>query len=94
MLPTSPSLSTLLIVDTYHHIGNRSQYFKKLKSSLRPTGQLAIVDFKTTSPNGPPLQYRIPPETVTEELDAAGYTLIETLQFLPRQYYLVFRKRD
>ena len=87
-------VDVVLIVDTYHHIGNRTQYFNKLKSSLRPTGRLAIVDFKTTSPSGPPLQYRIPPETVTEELDAAGYTLIETLQFLPRQYYLVFRKRD
>ena len=34
------------------------------------------------------------PERVTEELNAAGYALMETLQFLPRQYYLVFRKRD
>jgi len=87
-------VDVILMVDTYHHIANRAQYFNKLKSSLRPTGRLAIVDFKTTSPSGPPLQYRIPPETVTEELDAAGYLLIETLQFLPRQYYLVFRKHD
>ena len=35
-----------LVVDTYHHIGNRTQYFAKLKSSLRPAGRLVIVDFK------------------------------------------------
>ena len=35
-----------LVVDTYHHIGNRREYFAKLKSSLRPEGRLAIVDFK------------------------------------------------
>ncbi len=87
-------VDVVLVVDTYHHIGNRTQYFAKLKSSLRPTGRLAIVDFKADSPSGPPVQYRISPETVTEELDAAGYSLMETLQFLPRQYYLVFRKRD
>src|SRR5208282_5442355 len=63
-------------------------------NSLRPTGRLAIVDFKADSPNGPPTQYRISPERVTEELNAAGYSLTETLQFLPRQYYLVFRNRD
>ena len=87
-------VDVVLVVDTYHHIGNRPQYFAKLKSSLRPAGRLAIVDFKADSPSGPPAQYRISPETVTEELNAAGYSLMETLQFLPRQYYLVFRKRD
>jgi SAM-dependent methyltransferase len=90
----SEPVDVVLVVDTYHHIGNRTQYFAKLKSSLRPTGRLAIVDFKEDSPNGPPAQYRISPERVTEELNAAGYSLTETLQFLPRQYYLVFRKRD
>jgi SAM-dependent methyltransferase len=90
----SEPVDVVLVVDTYHHIGNRTQYFAKLKSSLRPTGRLAIVDFKTDSPSGPPTQYRISPERVTEELNAAGYSLTEALQFLPRQYYLVFRKRD
>jgi cyclopropane fatty-acyl-phospholipid synthase-like methyltransferase len=83
-----------LIVDTYHHIGNRREYFAKLKSSLRPEGRLAIVDFKADSPNGPPRQYRLSAETVTQELNAAGYSLIETLQFLPRQYFLIFGKRN
>ena len=88
------AVDVVLIVNTYHHIGNRTQYFAKLKSSLRPTGRVAIVDFKADSPSGPPAQHRISPERVTEELNAAGYSLVETLQFLPRQYYLVFRKRD
>jgi cyclopropane fatty-acyl-phospholipid synthase-like methyltransferase len=79
-----------LVVDTYHHIGNRNQYFAKLKSSLRPAGRLVIVDFKADSPNGPPVQHRISPERVTQELEAAGYTLVDSLQFLPRQYCLVF----
>jgi len=79
-----------LIVDTYHHIGNRTQYFAKLKSSLRPGGRLVIVDFKADSPNGPPVQHRLPPERVTQELKAAGYTPVDTLQFLPRQYCLIF----
>jgi len=87
-------VDVVLVVDTYHHIGNRPQYFAKLKSSLRPGGWLAIVDFKADSPSGPPAQYRISPEKITEELNAAGYSLLETLQFLPRQYYLIFQKRN
>jgi len=57
-----------------------------LKASLRPNGRLAIVDFKADSPDGPP------PE-VTAELNAAGYSLVATHQFLPRQYFLVFQSK-
>jgi SAM-dependent methyltransferase len=83
-----------LVVDTYHHIGNRTQYFAKLKSSLRPAGRLVIVDLRADSPNGPPVRHRISPERVTQELKAAGYALVDTLQFLPRQYCLIFEKGD
>ena len=55
-----------LVVDTYHHIGNRPQYFAKLKSSLRPGRRLVIVDFTADSPNGPPVRHRISPEKVTK----------------------------
>jgi SAM-dependent methyltransferase len=84
----------ILVVDTYHHLGYRTKYFSNLKSSLRPGGRLAIVDFKADSPNGPPVEHRISPQKVQEELDAAGYSLVETHKFLPRQYFLVFEKRD
>jgi len=84
----------VLVVDTFHHIGNREKYFAALKSSLRPKGRLVIVDFKADSPDGPPVEYRIPPEKVTKELEAAGYSFVERRDFLPRQYFLVYQKRD
>ena len=83
----------VLVVDTYHHIDNRNAYFSKLKTSLRPNGRLAVVDFKADSPEGPPLEHRIPPEKVTSELEAAGYTLVANHPFLPRQYFLVFQAK-
>ena len=87
-------VDVVLVVDTYHHIGYRTKYFARLKSSLRPKGRIAIVDFRADSPTGPPVQYRISPDKVKEELNAAGYSLVETHPFLPRQYFLVFEKRD
>ena len=84
----------ILVVDTYHHIDDRTRYFAALQSSLRPGGRLVIIDFKADLPNGPPAQHRISPERVGEELTAAGYMLTETIEFLPRQYGLIFKKRD
>jgi len=87
----SEPVDLILVVDTYHHIGYRRHYFARLKSSLKPNGRLVIIDFKADSPNGPPPQHRISPEKVKEELSEAGYALAETHEFLPRQYFLVFR---
>jgi SAM-dependent methyltransferase len=81
----------VLVVDTYHHIDDRLAYFAALRASLRPGGRLAIVDFKADSPNGPPPEHRISAERVTAELNAAGYSLLATHLFLPRQYFLVFQ---
>jgi SAM-dependent methyltransferase len=92
--PNLPApVDVALIVDTYHHIDDRVAYFSRLKSMLRPGGRLAIVDFKTDAPEGPPPERRIPPEKVTVELEQAGYSLIAKRDFLPRQYFLVFQAR-
>jgi SAM-dependent methyltransferase len=83
----------VLVVDTYHHIDGRTTYFAKLGQSLRPNGRLAIIDFKMDAPEGPPPEFRMAPEKVTEEIEAAGYQLITTHRFLPRQFFLVFQRK-
>lgn len=80
----------VLIVDTYHHIGNRVAYFTALKSLLKPGGRLAIIDFKKDSPDGPPVQFRFTPEQISSELAQAGYKLQTQHDFLPRQMYLIY----
>ena len=80
-----------LIVDTYHHIGNREAYFRKLAKSLKPGGRVAIIDFKLDSPEGPPREFRFPPEKFEAEMAAAGYKLAAQHDFLPRQQFLIFQ---
>jgi predicted methyltransferase len=81
-----------LLVDTYHHIDDRSAYFAKLKNSLAPQGRVAIVDFTMDSELGPPPRARVAPEQVKRELAKAGYVLAEEYDFLPNQYFLVFSR--
>lgn len=80
-----------ILVDVYHHIDNREDYFRRLAGSLKPGGRLAIIDFRLDSPVGPPRAARIAPEQVKAELQGAGYTVSEEHGFLPNQYFLVFR---
>jgi len=81
----------VLMVDTYHHIEGRERYFRGLEGLLKPGARIAIIDFRMDSSEGPPKQARIAPEQVINEMTRAGYALAERQEFLPRQYFLVFR---
>lgn len=83
----------VLIVDTYHHIGNRIAYFGKLRQSLKPGGKVAIIDFKPDSPEGPPAEFRFKPEKFRAEMSKAGYKFVAQYDFLPRQNFLVFEPK-
>lgn len=90
-LPVAVDLA--LVVDTYHHIPNRVAYFRSLATQLTPDGRLAIVDFRKDSPEGPPVQYRFTPEQIDAELSQAGFVREAAHDFLPRQHFLVYRRR-
>jgi cyclopropane fatty-acyl-phospholipid synthase-like methyltransferase len=89
--PNLPApVDTIIVVDTYHHIANRVDYFRKLRTSLKPGGQLAIVDFRKDAPDGPPVEFRFTAEEISAELAKAGYRLAASHAFLPRQLFLVY----
>lgn len=81
----------ILMVDVFHHIGDRDRYFRTLRASLKPGGRIAIIDFRMDSPEGPPRAARIAPERVVSELGGAGYRLAARHEFLPNQFFLVFQ---
>jgi hypothetical protein len=86
-------VNVALVVNTYHHIGQRQRYFSLLKKSLKADGRIAIVDFKPESPVGPPRRHRIAANAVAEEMARAGYALEASPDFLPYQYLLIFKPR-
>jgi len=91
----SPSLANeevdmVLIVNTYHHIENRSAYFAKVQKGTKPTGELILIDFfKTEVPVGPPTNHKISIDQVIAELKEAGYDSFEVnVDLLPYQYII------
>jgi SAM-dependent methyltransferase len=90
--PRLPEKADLIIlVDVYHHVGDRERYFRQLQKSLKPGGRLAVIDYRMDSPEGPPKSARITPDRVKAELKSAGYALSQEHSFLPNQYFLVFQ---
>ena len=81
----------VILVDVYHHVENREQYFRRLQTSLKPGGRVAVIDFRMDSPVGPPQSARMEQDRVKAEMKRAGYVLAQEHAFLPNQYFLVFR---
>lgn len=80
----------VLIVNTYHHIENRSAYFAKVKQGIKKEGELVIIDFfKSDVPVGPPTDHKVSIDEVIAELKQAGYTLFEVeVNLLPYQFII------
>ncbi len=84
------SVNLIFFCDALHHIAGRVAYLKRLHPALRRGGRIALVDFKPSSPIGPPKAMRIPPGEAIKEFREAGYRPIREFNFLPYQYFIEF----
>ncbi|MDG2088389.1 MAG: class I SAM-dependent methyltransferase [Arenicellaceae bacterium] len=80
----------VLIVDTYHHIKDRENYFSAVRAGIKPGGKLMVIDFeKRELPVGPPVSMKLDAETVVNELRAAGFQNIDVnYELLPYQFMI------
>jgi predicted methyltransferase len=82
------SVDVIFLCDTYHHLNDRVAYFTKVRPSLKPGGQLIIIDY-VKSPEHP--EHSVVREEVVDELRRAGYGLAREFDLLlPKQYFLEF----
>jgi len=82
-------VGVIFICNTYHHLQNREDYFRRLRAALRPGGRLVIVEFDGRGWFSSVIGHHTPPSQIIEELQRAGYRLAESYDFLPRQSFLV-----
>jgi cyclopropane fatty-acyl-phospholipid synthase-like methyltransferase len=95
--PDDPALAAgsfdrILVVDVWHHLGDRRAYAVKLAAALKPDGFVALVDFKLDAKHGPPPEHRLSPESVIADFEAAGLEATVAL-VLTDQYVIQARRR-
>jgi predicted methyltransferase len=87
------SIDRILVVDVWHHLGDRVHYAAGLAAALRPGGEIAVVDFTAASSHGPPPAHRLAPAAIIADLEAAGLTASVSPVHLPEQYIVVGVRR-
>lgn len=88
------SADIIFLVNVYHHISDRVNYFSSVNSTLKEDGKIVIVDFyKKKLPVGPPKNHKISKEVVLTEMKEAGYKNIEiNINLLEYQYIITALK--
>jgi cyclopropane fatty-acyl-phospholipid synthase-like methyltransferase len=88
--PLLPELVDLIFIcDTFHYVGDRVGYLKKLKGYLKPGGRLAVIDLKD---KWPPFheQYRFTVAELKAWASEAGFRVIAEHDFLADEFFIVF----
>ena len=100
LIPTSsPKLSKeevdmVWVVNTYHHIENRTEYFSEVRDGLKPNGELVIIDFfKEKDTPGPPKEVKLSADTIKNELLSAGFSTITIDNDLLEFQYIIRAKK-
>lgn len=95
--PGLPELCCDLVFfsSVYKEIDGRVAYMRGVRSALRLGGRVAILEFRPGDEGaGPPADVRLSAEAIIVELAEAGFALVESHDFLPRESFLVFSMRD
>ena len=93
-VPSNPNLETfnqsvdlILVIDVYHHFEYPITIMRYLKSCLKPTGRLIVLDFirdETIHKSHPPgwiiSHVRAGQDVFQKEIESAGFVLVENIQ--------------
>jgi precorrin-6B methylase 2 len=87
-------VDVVVLLNAYHHISGRPDYFKRVQSSLKPGARVAIVEYRPDSPVGAPKHFRLSASQIEAEMKSAGFQPAGSHDFLPYQSFQVFRSPD
>jgi ubiquinone/menaquinone biosynthesis C-methylase UbiE len=95
LLPES-SVDMVFISDTYHHFEYPISTLASIHKALKPNGELVIVDYRLFPGNHFWLRHhvRAGEKEVQQEIETAGFELVNRMNLMRTQYFLRFRKKN
>jgi hypothetical protein len=79
--------------NVYHHIKDRSAYAAALKRLLKPEGRIAVVEYRSGGGLFDLLRWPghyVKPGIIVDEMQAAGYRVVQSFDFLSEQSFTIF----
>jgi len=89
------SVDLVLMVDVYHEFSHPFEMMDAIAKSLKPSGRVAFVEFRGEDPEVPikPL-HKMTEAQVRKEMSVQPLQWVETIEVLPRQHIIIFKRRN
>jgi SAM-dependent methyltransferase len=87
------TIDLALLVDVYHEFWRPQEMLRSIRRSLKPNGQLVLVEYRKEDPSIPIADtHRMSVADVRTEVEAERFTFDRLVPGLPRQHIIVFRR--
>ena len=87
------SVDLVLLVDAYHEFDYPREMMRAVRAALTPTGRVALVEYRAEDPSVPIKRlHKMSIDQARKEMSAVGLQFVESIETLPQQHLMVFRK--
>ena len=87
------SVDLILLVDVYHEFSEPQKMLRHMRESLKPDGRLVLLEYRGEDPSVPIRpEHKMTVAQAKAEFEPEGLRLERSLETLPRQHILIFRK--
>ncbi len=87
------SVDLILLVDVYHEFSEPVKMVDRMREALRPGGRLVLLEYRAEDPNVPIRpEHKMTLKQVRAELEPSGLVFVESIETLPQQHIIVFRR--
>ena len=87
------AIDLALLVDVYHELWHPQEILRSLRRSLKPGGQLVLVEYRKEDPRIPIAPtHRMSIADARTEVEAEGFAFDRVIEDLPRQHIIIFRR--
>jgi ubiquinone/menaquinone biosynthesis C-methylase UbiE len=87
------SVDLIILVDVYHEFSEPEKMLDRMRESLKPNGRLVLLEYRGEDPKVPiKPEHKMTLKQVRAEVEPEGYRFDESIEVLPQQHIIVFRR--
>ena len=85
----------MLMVDVYHELAYPFEIMTKVREALKPGGRVVFVEYRKED-SGVPIKdvHKMSAKQIEKEMAVVGLLHVQTLETLPWQHIVVFKKLE
>ena len=86
-------MDLVLLVDVYHEFSEPEKMLDRMREALKPNGRLVLLEYRAEDPKVPIRpEHKMTVKDVRAEVEPEGYRFEQSIETLPQQHIIVFRR--